>query len=129
MSRSRRVSRRFRRCGARTLRALGLSRSHCRRAYRTIQLEVATPELKVRVKQPAVEHRVRMKDFRRWLESRGKTPAEYSRKRKLPALAKEEGWEPRSGYFANSSTFFTSSSRPSNSHRCNDSGTLPLLHT
>jgi len=26
-------------------------------------------ELKVRVKQPAVEHRVRMKDFRRWLES------------------------------------------------------------
>jgi hypothetical protein len=32
-------------------------------------------------------------------------------------------------HFANSSTFFTSSSRPSNSHRCNDSGTLPLLHT
>src|ERR1017187_9195976 len=30
-------------------------------------------ELKVRVKQPAVEHRVRMKDFRRWLESHGKT--------------------------------------------------------
>ena len=26
-------------------------------------------ELKVRVKQPAVEHRVRMEDFRRWLES------------------------------------------------------------
>jgi hypothetical protein len=23
-------------------------------------------EVKVRVKQPAVEHRVRMKDFRRW---------------------------------------------------------------
>jgi hypothetical protein len=33
-------------------------------------------ELKVRVKQPAVEHRVRMKNFRRWLESQGKTPAE-----------------------------------------------------
>ena len=30
-------------------------------------------ELKVRVKHPAVEHRVRMKDFRRWLESQGKT--------------------------------------------------------
>ena len=28
-------------------------------------------ELKVRVKQPAVEHRVRMKDFRRWLEMPG----------------------------------------------------------
>jgi hypothetical protein len=48
-------------------------------------------ELKVRVKQPAVEHRVRMKDFRRWLESQGRTPAECMRKRKLLALAKGEG--------------------------------------
>jgi hypothetical protein len=47
-------------------------------------------ELKVRVKQPAVEHRVRMKDFRRWLERRGKTPAACTRKTKLMALAKEE---------------------------------------
>jgi hypothetical protein len=31
-------------------------------------------ELKVRVNQPAVEHRVRMKGFRKWLESNGKTP-------------------------------------------------------
>jgi hypothetical protein len=29
-------------------------------------------ELKVRVRQPAVEHRVKMKDFRRWLEGLGK---------------------------------------------------------
>jgi len=50
-------------------------------------------ELKVRVKQPAVEHRVRMKDFRRWLESQGKTPAQCTRKRKLIALAKGEGRE------------------------------------
>jgi hypothetical protein len=50
-------------------------------------------ELKVRVKQPAVEHRVQMKDFRRWLESQGKTPAEYTRKRKLLALAKADGRE------------------------------------
>jgi hypothetical protein len=35
------------------------------------------------IKQPAVEHRVRMKDFRRWLESQGRTPAECTRKRKL----------------------------------------------
>jgi hypothetical protein len=28
--------------------------------------------LKVRVRQPAVEHRVKMKDFRRWLEGLGK---------------------------------------------------------
>jgi len=45
-------------------------------------------ELKVRIRQPAVEHQVRMKDFRRWLESQGKTPAECTRKRKLVALAK-----------------------------------------
>jgi hypothetical protein len=50
-------------------------------------------ELKVRVKQPAVEHRVRMKDFRRWLESQGRTPAECTRKRRLLALAKGEGRE------------------------------------
>jgi hypothetical protein len=40
-----------------------------------------------------VEHRVRMKDFRRWLESQGKTPAECTRKRKLIALVKGEGQE------------------------------------
>ena len=50
-------------------------------------------ELKVRVKQPAVEHRVGMKDFRRWLESQGRTPAECTRKRKWMALAKGEGLE------------------------------------
>ena len=50
-------------------------------------------ELKVRVKQPAVGHRVRMKGFRRWLESQGRTPAECTRKRKLLALAKGEGQE------------------------------------
>ncbi len=50
-------------------------------------------ELKVHVKQPAVEHRVRMKDFRRWLESQGRTPAECTRKSKLMALAKGEGRE------------------------------------
>jgi hypothetical protein len=48
-------------------------------------------ELRVHVKQPAVEHRVRMKDFRRWLESQGKTPAESTTKRKLMALVKGEG--------------------------------------
>ena len=45
-------------------------------------------ELKVRVRQPAVEHWVRMKDFRRWLESQGKTPAECTRKRWLMGLAR-----------------------------------------
>jgi len=32
-----------------------------------------------------------MKDFRRWLESQGKTPAQCTRKRKLMALARGEG--------------------------------------
>jgi hypothetical protein len=50
-------------------------------------------ELKVRVKQPTVEHRVHMKDFRKWLESQGRTPAECTRKRELIALAKGEGRE------------------------------------
>ncbi len=40
-------------------------------------------ELKVRVRQPAVEHRVRMKDFWRWLDTQGKTPAECMLKRRL----------------------------------------------
>jgi hypothetical protein len=48
-------------------------------------------ELRVRVKQPAVEHRVRMKDFRRWLEPQGRTPVECTRNRKLLALAKGRG--------------------------------------
>jgi hypothetical protein len=52
------------------------------------QIGEGLTELKVRVKQPAVEHRVRMKDFRRWLDSQGRTPAERTRKRKLMALAK-----------------------------------------
>jgi hypothetical protein len=48
-------------------------------------------EVKARVKQPSVEHRVRMKDFRKWPESQGRTPAECTRKRKLISLAKGEG--------------------------------------
>jgi hypothetical protein len=40
-------------------------------------------EFRVRVSQPAVEHRVRMKAFQRWLESQGRTPAECVLKRRL----------------------------------------------
>lgn len=50
-------------------------------------------EVKVRIKQPAVEHRVHMKDFRRWLESQGRTPAECIRKLQLQALVKGDGRE------------------------------------
>jgi hypothetical protein len=48
-------------------------------------------ELRVRVSQPAVEHRVRVKDFRRWLESQGRTPAECSLKRRLAEML-SPGW-------------------------------------
>ena len=50
-------------------------------------------ELKVRVRHPAVEHRVRMKDFRRWLESYGKNPAEVLLKQQLSAIARGGGSE------------------------------------
>ena len=50
-------------------------------------------ELKVRVRHPAVEHRVRMKDFRRWLDSSGKSPADCALKQWLLAIARGGGPE------------------------------------
>src|SRR5215467_3807975 len=43
-------------------------------------------ELRVRVRQPAVEHRVHMKDFWRWLDTHGKSPAECVLKRRLSEI-------------------------------------------
>ena len=40
----------------------------------------------VRVRQPAPEHHVRMKDFERWLESPGKTPAERVAKERVKEI-------------------------------------------
>jgi len=48
-------------------------------------------ELRVRVGQPTVEHRVRMKDFRKWLESQGRTPAEAVLKRRLAEIVPAGG--------------------------------------
>ena len=45
-------------------------------------------ELRVRVRQPAVEHRVRMKDFWRWLDTQGRTPAECMMKRRLSQIVR-----------------------------------------
>jgi hypothetical protein len=45
-------------------------------------------ELRVRVSQPSVEHRVRVKDFQRWLESQGRTPAECALKQRLALLVR-----------------------------------------
>jgi len=39
------------------------------------QIGEGLTEVRVRVSQPAVEHRVRVQDFQRWLESQGRTPA------------------------------------------------------
>ena len=42
--------------------------------------------ISVVVRQPAVEHKVRVRDFERWLESQGRTPAEVSLKGRLREL-------------------------------------------
>jgi hypothetical protein len=41
------------------------------------------------VKQPEIEHKVRMKDFQSWLESAGRNPAETSLKTRLCQLLRE----------------------------------------
>jgi hypothetical protein len=38
------------------------------------------------VRQPGVEHKVRVRDFEQWLESQGRTPAEMSLKSRLREL-------------------------------------------
>jgi hypothetical protein len=38
------------------------------------------------VRQPGVEHKVRVRDFEQWLESQGRTPAEMSLKSRSKAL-------------------------------------------
>jgi hypothetical protein len=39
--------------------------------------------ISVVVRHPEVEHKVRVQDFERWLESQGRTPAEVSLKSRL----------------------------------------------
>ena len=40
----------------------------------------------VAVRQPEVEHKVRVRDFEQWLEAQGRTPAEMSFKSRLREL-------------------------------------------
>lgn len=42
------------------------------------------------VQHPVVEHKVRVQDFERWLESQGRTPAEVSLKGRLRKLLKSD---------------------------------------
>ena len=46
-------------------------------------------EVRVRVSQPAVEHKVLVKHFRQWLESQGRTPAECALKKNLSEMARK----------------------------------------
>jgi len=41
--------------------------------------------ISVSVSYPEVQHKVRIQDFERWLESRGRTPAEMSLKARPPS--------------------------------------------
>jgi hypothetical protein len=41
------------------------------------------------VSQPAVEHKVRVRDFEQWLEAQGRTPAEMSLKSRLRGLMRK----------------------------------------
>jgi hypothetical protein len=43
------------------------------------------------VRQPGVEHKVRVRDFEQWLESQGRTPAEMSLKHRLQELLRSAG--------------------------------------
>jgi len=42
------------------------------------------------VRQPGVEHKVRVREFEQWLESQGRTPAEMSLKSRLRELMRRE---------------------------------------
>ncbi len=42
--------------------------------------------ISVVVRQPEIEHKVNLRDFERWLESQGRTPAEVSLKGRLQEL-------------------------------------------
>ena len=46
--------------------------------------------ISVVVRQPKVQHKVRVQDFERWLESQGRTPAEVSLKGRLRELLGNE---------------------------------------
>src|SRR5260221_3632096 len=47
--------------------------------------------ISVVVRQPEIEHKVQLREFERWLESQGRTPAEVSLKGRLRELLKSDG--------------------------------------
>jgi hypothetical protein len=47
--------------------------------------------ISVVVRQPEIEHKVQLREFERWLESQGRTPAEVSLKGRLRNLLRSDG--------------------------------------
>jgi len=47
--------------------------------------------ISVIVRQPEIKHKVQLREFERWLESQGRTPAEVSLKGRLRELLKSDG--------------------------------------
>lgn len=78
--------------------------------------------LLIRVKQPEIEHRVRIRDFERWLTSAGKSPAEQALNSDLQDLLKDRIEEKRVaanvtlGLAAGSPESVTNSARSANSN-------------
>jgi hypothetical protein len=53
-------------------------------------VDVTADSLSVVARQPEVQHKVRIQDFERWLESHGRAPAEMSLKVRLRAPLRNE---------------------------------------
>ena len=75
--------------------AVGKALSILRQDEWVDQIGEGLTEVRVSVSQPAVEHKVLVKDFRRWLESQGRTPAEQALKKRLAEIVRNR--ELRSG--------------------------------
>ena len=57
----------------------------------TEALEGQASAVVVRVKQPEVEHRVSLRDFRNWLDGAGRSPAEMALKSRLRQILARQG--------------------------------------
>lgn len=83
---------------------LHLSEHHgdgCLRAFRAADWADTVGQgrttVTVVVRNPEVQHKVRVHDFERWLESQGRTPAEMSLKSRLRELLGREATDANSG--------------------------------
>jgi hypothetical protein len=65
-----------------------LSLADCTHSVRTIGSDAIhqNSTITIAVKEPEVEHKIRIRDFENWLSSNGKSPAEQALKTDLLAL-------------------------------------------